>query len=200
MKEHIPIPSTLNHNVNHNSIRKIVSVSPDTKKDVLTTISNGRKEKIIPVLKEKIVEKEAVKTQEKIVNKNINMVNLKKIVKMKEKESNNCKTEENTPLGKKNKLKFVNEKLKNVKNDVKFEKIVKKDSNNKVKSNIEDLSKLDSFHNLNIDSKELIEIIFLINEISNHTFTNQFSNEISKILKNIIDLNKSESLINSSEV
>ena len=126
------------------------------------------------------------------------MVNLKKIVKLKEKENNSCKTEENTPLavGKKNKLKFVNEKLKIVKNDMKNEKVLKKDSY--IKINVDDLSKLDNFHNLNIDSKELIEIIYLINEISNHTFTNQFSIEISKILKNIIDLNKSESLINTS--
>ena len=176
------------------------SVSPDIKKDFLDkndknkkvkfTENNIKKEKFEKT--EKIIEKENLKCKKTSIN-----MNIKKIIKNKEKElhQNYLKTEENTTLGKKLKEKVQEKQLLETKNSLNNITKVNKDSSTKLKID-KNTQILEGLSNINLDIKEIFEIVYLVNEISSLSTnqSSQVSTELSKSLRGFNDLNKSKSL------
>jgi hypothetical protein len=166
-----------------NNYRK-PSVSPDVKRDVKrpkpieNTINKiDRIEKIDKL----IMEKENARNKKTSLNFNNGNMNIKKAIKIKEKEQQ--KIEETMNLKSKIKNKVIEKQRTEAKNTLHYQK----DSISKTKTQRSE-NNLDDFPCINCDTKEFFEIICIVSELYSSSPA-----EIKKVLKNIVDLNKSDS-------
>jgi hypothetical protein len=190
-----------NNKENVGSNQRKPSVSPDLKKEVKkprpfesnvkeNNNSNvNKKEKVEKNEKVEKVNNERDKGKKSATTTNSNNLvssinNLKKVVKLKEKEF--LKTEENTPLSKRINSKMLEKKKIETKGSL-MNKTAKKDSNSKLKTD-DTTYNFEDFGNINIESREFFEIIYIVSEIYSNSST-----EIAKTLKGILDLNRSDS-------
>jgi hypothetical protein len=165
-----------------NNIRK-PSVSPDAKRDVKRPkpIENTvKKMDRIEKIDKLIQEKENARNKKPSLNLNGNM-NIKKAIKIKEKEQQ--KLEENMNLKSKIRNKVNEKQRSDAKNSLQYQK----DTLSKMKTERSE-NNVDDIPSINCDTKEFFEIICIVSELFSSS-----PGEIKKVLKNIVDLNKSDS-------
>lgn len=132
-----------------------------------------------------ILEKENARNKKASLNISGNM-NIKKAIKLKEKEQQ--KIEEN------NKGKIKNKVVEKHRYEAKNALHYQKDSINKMRTERSE-NNLEEIPSINCDTKEFFEIICIVSELFSSS-----PGEIKKVLKNIVDLNKSESDICSNVI
>lgn len=169
------------------------SISPDLKKDNrrlkppetdVNNINPLKRDKEKPAKTEKVekvTNDKGKKAPPSHLNTNNINNNLKKVIKMKEKEIQRNE-ELKRPL-----QKPADKKKIETKNSL--TRTVKKDSQKTLK-NEDSLYNFEDLNNLNIESKEFFELIYIVSEIYSNSVS---AHEVAKTLRGLLDLNSSES-------